>query len=154
MGVIEGMDQWSKQTLDEVLISLIEESRLEEYKIKEIEFKIYCPPELRFNTAKLDEIYLHATRRIITGIEEQEPTQRPTELSDIILGSSNPYQATFPERGTLTIYEASTGRRIQGSIPVYGHIEVDLSSFPAGVYFGVYKPQEGRHQVGKIIKTQ
>ncbi len=88
------------------------------------------------------------------GIEEQTPTQRPSELTDIILGSSNLYQATFPERGTLTIYEASTGRRVQAPIQVYGHVDVDFSGFPAGVYFGVYKPQEGRQQVGKIIKTQ
>ena len=88
------------------------------------------------------------------GIGEQPPTQRPPELTDILLGNSNLYHQNFSERGTLTIYEASTGRRVQASIQVYGHVDVDFSGFPAGVYFGVYEPQEGRHQVGKIIKTQ
>lgn len=101
----------------------------------------------------LDEVYLHATRQIITGVQET-PTQRPPELSDIILRSSNLYQATFPERGTLTIYEASTGRRVQAPIQVYGHVDVTFSGFSAGVYFGIYKPREGKQQVGKIIKTQ
>ncbi len=146
--------QWLKQVFNEDLIKAIKENNLENHYIKSL--RIYVEIKEggdQVNEILLDEVYLHATRQIITGAEET-PTGRTPELSDVILNPSNLYQATFPERGTLTIYEASTGRRVQAPIEVYGHVDVDLSKFPAGVYFGVYKPQEGRHQVGKIIKTQ
>ena len=123
--------------------------------LQKLRFCIFCDPVSNMSVyVGLDEIYLYATRQIITGVEEQEPTQRTPELSDIILNPSNLYQENFQGRVTLTIYEANTGRMVQAPIQVYGHVDVDFSGFPAGVYFGVYEPQEGRQQVGKIIKTQ
>lgn len=148
---------WYEQKFQEDLKEFVKESGLENEKIKSLRFYVENVPGITSaNIAELDEVYLHATRMIITGIEENpiQRTQRPGELGDVILKNSNLYQATFPERGTLTIYEASTGRRVQAPIQVHGHVDVDFSGFPAGVYFGVYKPQEGKHQVGKIIKTQ
>lgn len=145
---------WYEQKFKEDLREFVRENGLENEKVKSLRFYIEnIPGTIEGSVAELDEVHLHATRQIITGAEET-PTQRTPELSDVLLGRSNLYQATFPERGTLTIYEASTGRRVQAPIQVHGHVDVDFSGFPAGVYFGVYKPQEGRHQVGKIIKTQ
>lgn len=145
---------WRKRIFSEKLKELIEEHDLKEHKIKKLRFYLSANIiESSLNAIFVDNVRAHFTRQIITGAEET-PTQRTPELTDIILNPSNLYQATFPERGTLTIYEASTGRRVQAPIEVYGHVDVDFSGFPAGVYFGVYKPQEGRHQVGKIIKTQ
>ena len=88
------------------------------------------------------------------GIEE-EVSKRPSyELTDILLGNSNLYQTNFPERGTLTIYDGKTGQRVRAPVNVYGNTELDLSDLSAGVYFGVYKPIDGRHQAQKIVKVK
>ncbi|TKJ41358.1 hypothetical protein CEE36_08570 [candidate division TA06 bacterium B3_TA06] len=146
---------WYEQKFKEDLREFVGSLGFGKKKVKSLRFYIEnIPKTITANVLEVDEVYLHATRQIITGVQEETPTQRPAELSNVILKSSNLYQATFPQRGTLTIYEASTGRRVQAPIEVYGHVDVDFSGFPAGVYFGIYKPQEGRHQVGKIIKTQ
>ncbi|TKJ43128.1 hypothetical protein CEE36_05100 [candidate division TA06 bacterium B3_TA06] len=99
----------------------------------------------------VDEVYLHATRMIITGAEEN-PSQPSYELSDVILPSSGLYSTRFDERGTLTLYEGRSGRRVRRPMVVHGDLELDLSDLPAGVYFGIYRPEEGRQQAQKIIK--
>lgn len=147
--------EWREKVYSQELKELINFYNLQEHKVKKLRF--YLSSEVGglepMNLVGVDNVEAHFTRMIITGVQET-PIQRTPELTDIILNPSNLYQATFPQRGTLTIYEASTGRRVQAPIQVYGHVDVDFSGFPAGVYFGVYKPQEGRQQVGKIIKTQ
>jgi|GEM_PF-3658248 len=145
---------WNQKVFSKELKELINNYNLTEHKIKNTRFYLFAMTDgSRSNVLFIDNVEAHFTRQIITGVAET-PTGRTPELTDVLLDPSNLYQVTFPQRGTLTIYEASTGRRVQAPIQVYGHVDVDFSGFPAGVYFGVYKPHEGRQQVVKIIKTQ